>query len=954
MCDIPKNNFSILSFNINSVPLHFEQFSEQCLTGIAHKFDVIALCETKLTDDIQHLYNVPNYNVVNANLSRHSGGLALYVHTSHRYIVRHDLNIKYDSIETLFIEIITNQDNGSNRVVGVIYRRPNTDIKQFLEKYNNILSLISDEGKKCYLAGDYNINLLKYKNDNTVTEFISTCYTKLFFNSIDKPTRVTHATATLIDHIWSNDYNEHISSGIIYNKITDHFPIFAIYNSEECHTSNTETRDNIVTYRNYGMDNINTFKQCMEDVSWEIVYSSIDPNVAYSNFMMIFTACFDKHFPLITKHINDKDVDKPYITQDIKALKIEKNKLARKYAKKPITFGEEYRNLRNRVTQSIRNAKNNYFKNKLNQCSGNSRKVWKIINMILGRHKHSKLSETFKHNDVELNSPNDIAEHFNDYFIDVGRTLAENINDCNQHFTNYLLQSQDESFSLPPITHDELINVIEQLRDSSPGHDGIPMKILRAIVPVISPVVLHICNTSFSAGVFPDDLKIAKVIPIYKDGDKMLFKNHRPISILPAMSKILEKIMCNRMVEFCTTHNIITEAQYGFRKGRSTESALTKFKNDILAAFDDQDFTIGIFLDLSKAFDTVNHEILLEKLKRYGFRNNALKWLESYLLNRKQYVHYKDRKSRQRLISYGVPQGSILGPLLFILYINDIINSSGLFKFILFADDSTLYASHGDLRHLVHLVNDDLTNINNWVKANKLTLNIEKTKCVIFHRNKKKPTPHEPVKLGNIALKEEQSIRFLGVIVDKHMSWKPHIQNLICKISKQCGILYLTRDKFNTTQLKQLYYSLVYPYVSYCHTVWGAAGKTMLNSLEVSLKKVIRTISYKAKNDHTNELFKQLGLLKLDDINTYCSAIFVYKSLNNHSNVGLFAYNDNERYILRNAKELKIPLMTTKQSQTSINYQGVKVWNDLPEDIQNKLTIPSFKISLKFHLLSHY
>lgn len=670
--------------------------------------------------------------------------------------------------------------------------------------------------------------------------------------------------------------------------------------------------------------------------------------------MTIFLALFNKYFPLIIKHLRADHYNKPYITPEIKQMIREKNILARRCAEKPITFGGEYRRVRNQVTQTIRNAKGNYYKRKLEEGAGNSKKVWKVINSVLGKHKNKQLNDNFIHNNNEINDPQIIADQFNSYFINVGKNLAENIEDSNISFNSYLHNRQESTFTMSPITSDELISTVNNLRDSSPGCDGVPMNILRSVVPLLSPVLLHLCNKSFSTGVFPDQLKIAKVLPIHKSGDKRLFNNHRPISVLPAISKILEKLMYNRISEFCTTNNIISQAQYGFRQGRSTETALTKFKNDVLKAFDNRSYTISLFLDMSKAFDTVDHQILLEKLKHYGIRDTAYHWFKSYLDNRKQYVEYGGTNSTTQTVSFGVPQGSILGPLLFILYVNDITSSSRLFDAILFADDTTLYASHSNLDTLIEMVNNELNNVHGWITANKLTLNINKTKYLIHQRNKNVPRNTDPINIGNTIVTEEENTTFLGVVVDRQLTWNSHIQSVSSKISKQCGILYLTRNCFNKNALKQLYYSLVYPFLSYCHTVWGSAGKTKLKRIELAQKKSIRTISFKSKYDHTNELFKSLYLLKWEDINNFCSAIFVYKSIHNYNGMPLFNFRLNERYNLRNSNDLEIPRMITKQSQTSINYHGVKVWNSLPHYIQNKPSLSSFKISLKSYLFSKY
>ena len=508
--------------------------------------------------------------------------------------------------------------------------------------------------------------------------------------------------------------------------------------------------------------------------------------------------------------------------------------------------------------------------------------------------------------------------------------------------------------SLPPITAEELVNTVDQLRDSSPGHDGIPIMIIRKVLTCILPVLLHLCNTSFSTGVFPDQLKIAKVVPIYKAGDKTLYSNHRPISILPAISKLLEKIMYKRVIQFCTNNNIITKDQYGFQSGKSTETALTSYSRDILSAFDDQLYTISVFLDLSKAFDTVDHNILLKKLDHYGMRDNVYKWFQSYLSDRQQFVVYKKSKSDKQIISFGMPQGGTMGPLLFILYVNDLVNSNRLFNSILFADDTTLYASHSNLNTLVHLVNTELNNVHSWMIANKLTLNIDKTKYIIHHRKKKRPPDIDAIKIGNVNITEVENIKFLGVIVDKELKWNSHILNIKNKISKQCGILYLVRNCFSRDVLKQLYYTLIYPYLTYCHTVWATAGITKINKVELVQKRVIRTITYKRKFDHTHPLFKSLRLLKWEDVNVYFTAVFVYKTINNLNSLQLFNFRLNERYNLRYSNDLVIPALASAQSQKSVAYHGVTIWNALPVHIRERPSLSTFKIALKCHLLSKY
>ena len=374
----------------------------------------------------------------------------------------------------------------------------------------------------------------------------------------------------------------------------------------------------------------------------------------------------------------------------------------------------------------------------------------------------------------------------------------------------------------------------------------------------------------------------------------------------------------------------------------------------MLNAFDDGQFTLGLFLDLSKAFDTVDHQILLTKLHQYGVRGTPLKWFENYLQNRQQFVQLNNESSSLKPIVCGVPQGSILGPLLFLIYINDLPRVVPGFKTILFADDSTFICSHKDIVTLINMVNQHLQHITNWLTANKLTLNISKTHYMIFHRHKKFTYPLPPLTLNNIILHEVPTTKFLGVTIHKHLYWHKHIQDITNKISKQCGILYLIRDSLNAKSLNLIYYSLIYSNLLYCQTVWGAASLEALNPLIVAQKRVIRTMARLRKRDHTNDTFHNLRILKVIDVNRVACASFVYKCLHGLiENVCNFTHINTE-YNIRNNTELRLPLMRTTQSQTNIRHHGPKIYNEIPAQIKNKPTVSSFKRSLKKYLIDSY
>ena len=328
----------------------------------------------------------------------------------------------------------------------------------------------------------------------------------------------------------------------------------------------------------------------------------------------------------------------------------------------------------------------------------------------------------------------------------------------------------------------------------------------------------YIINLSFNTGIFPMELKKAIVLPTHKDGDIRMIENYRPIYVLPFFSKIFERLMYDRILTFLNKHNILYKYQFGFKKSHSTYMALTVLIDKILNALDQGKCVVGLFLDFSKAFDTVNHAILLNKLKHYGIRGTALHWLTSYISNRYQYVVYNVRSS-EKLITCGVPQGSILGPLLFLLYVNDLPSVSTKLFTLLFADDTNLFIEDMDTTHINQILTEEIGKILIWLKANKLSLNVDKTNFIVFSRRRTINDVY--IKIEGKNIERVTKVKFLGVIIDSKLTWKEHINYISNKISKYIGIIYKTKKVLTKSALIGLYYSFVYPYLTYCNILWG-------------------------------------------------------------------------------------------------------------------------------------
>jgi hypothetical protein len=365
-------------------------------------------------------------------------------------------------------------------------------------------------------------------------------------------------------------------------------------------------------------------------------------------------------------------------------------------------------------------------------------------------------------------------------------------------------------------------------------------------------------------GSVPDAIKIAKVVPIHKGSDKQYFNNYRPISILPSISKIYERVIYKRLYFFLEQNSILYDGQYGFRPKRSTIDAVHDFVSNIHEAFECKKHSLGVFLDLLKAFDTINHNILLTKLSWYGIRGKALDWFRSYLSNRKHYIKYGDTDSDQQKITHGVPQGSILGPLLFLIYVNDLPSCLNYSKPVLFADDTSICHAHQNMNILVSQINSDLNNLNDWFKSNKMSLNISKTHYIIFKAKTTLPT--NTINIGGIPLMNKTSTIFLGMHIDDQLNWHNHILHVQKKLNSSLYALNRAKNLLNTKNLKILYYALIDSHISYGLTLWGGSHQSYVNRVITQQKKAIRNINKLKYNEHTNEHFYTLGILKLKEL----------------------------------------------------------------------------------------
>ena len=537
------------------------------------------------------------------------------------------------------------------------------------------------------------------------------------------------------------------------------------------------------------------------------------------------------------------------------------------------------------VKDNIRAAKREYYFKTFTSQKNDMKKTWKTIDETLNRRKNkSKFPSEFVVNNRSIADQKEIADQFNIFFSNIGSTLSDSIEiaDSTLDFTDYLNNPTEHHFNFNTITESETLSIINKLKNkNSSGKDEISNKLLKSIKDEIAKPLTIIINQSLKTGVFPDALKIAKFKPLYKKGDNFCLNNYRPISLLPTISKIFERVMFTQLYSYLNANNLLSEQQYGFRSHHSTELAYVKLVDYITTEMDNIKkikTPTAIFLDLSKAFDTLNFNILLNKLQYYVIDGISLSLIRSYLTDRFQYVQFENSESDLLEIKTGIPQGSILGPLFFSIMINDLVNSSNKFKFLMYADDITIYFNLEDfpIENKELLINNELEKVNKWLKLNKLAVNVDKTKSMLFH--KRRPVTPIQFSMNNRIIDVVQYFNYLGIMLDADMSWKTHVAMVRNKLSRINGILHRLKYIYPQSILITLYKSLFVPHINYGSLLWGHTG----GALDKIQKKAVRTITYSNCIAHSEPLLKELNLLKVKDLFELKNLKFLFKLYHNN------------------------------------------------------------------------
>lgn len=865
---------NILTYNIRSISHNFDQFL-LILNRINIKFDVIVLTECWLQEGtiVGLLDGYTSYR--SRKFINKAGGVVIYVRSSWNAVMDEPSEIRDANCITI--------DIPNKLTVLGIYRSPSfKDTSNFLNSLDTTLQNLTSN--KCLvLAGDINIDIMPEVNSHSQSEYLCLTAEHGLVPAINKPTRLN----SCLDHIFVN--NKVTSEGVVCTTATTDHDL-AMVGLSVSHP-NKKNLSRLVQRVNY-----NAIEEELKAVDWSDVLQSTVASEAANYFTNILSKTIEKHTEII-KVSRSKYNLKPWITPGLLRCMRHRDALhakARKHPSNPI-LQVTYKRYRNFFINLLHKLKHEYERSNLLENTGNPKRLWATINNICHAQKqNSSATELLTTHNTTADSLNSC----NDYFSTVGKNLAnitlQRLGKTEEELASEIPMANVHAqslFMLPTDEH-EVGKIIKRLQvKCAPGLDCIHNKLINQTMYQILPPLTHIINTSLQTGEFPVAWKTAAVCPIHKDGAKNNPANYRPISLLSTLSKLLEKIVNSRLMKFIEQNELLPTNQYGFRKGMSTEDAVGDLTDLVSSILDEGRACVGVFLDLAKAFDTVSIPILLKKLEYFGVRGVALKWFQTYLTHRKQCVKIDGLISSETTTSYGVPQGSILGPSLFLVYLSDIAAVQlGGAELFCYADDTAVIFQEKDWCGAFQAAEKGMTRLGEWLSKNLLTLNTTKTKFVSFHKTRASAPPflqsikvHKCDQIGLNCdcpeIKGTTNITYLGVTLDENLSFQEHINKVTKKIRKSIYIMKILRHSADIKLLRLIYKAICQSVLSYCLSVWGGAQKTIMLVIERAQRAVLKVMLRKPRRYPTANLYDDCQLLSVRKLYLLKATITTHQAL---------------------------------------------------------------------------
>ena len=902
-------------------------------------FNVMCFTETFLDDSVSdgEVY-IPGYRLYRNDRNRNGGGVAIFIDEN---LSPKLIPITNCNVEALSIEILPPKQKPFK--ICVIYRPPNADVQSFYE-IEEYISKLCNGISDVIVLGDFNCNM-----DPSVD-----CYKAKKLNDIavlyqldqliNGYTRIAENSKSIIDLILTNNKEYHSESGIYATTISDHFLIYTIYG--RCNVKNKEQIVSMRKFKNFHpeifVDDLRA--RFIEDDVNEV--NGVDLSVDSLNKAIIDV--LNCHAPIHNKRVRNKTCE--WITPVIVSLMHDRDYYGRKarLSNDPLLW-DMYKKLRNQVTNEIKKSKSNYVCTSIMENKSN---IWVTLNKVLPR-KNKSLPSSFIIDDSLVEDDLIIANEFNKYFTSIASSIMPpgdiELGQSNECHTNRPM------FSLPFVTVQFVLDTIDKMSvNVATGLDGVSCKIVKLSKLVIAPTIAGIINKSFTLGTVPETWKEARVTPIHKAGDMTCVGNYRPISVLPILSKIMERVVHEHLYLFLLNNNVLCQNQSGFRPKHSCATALLNIVDKWLRNMDEGRVNGVLLVDLSKAFDTVNHEILLHKLHEIGCNDLAVKWFRSYLCNRTQKVSYKCHLSESMGINVGVPQGSILGPLLFSIFINDLPSEIANAQVEMYADDTTIHTAATDIDVITSRLTEAAHQLTTWLKRNRLVLNVKKTKLLLIGSSRKlnelKESPRVTVYDQEIECVD--SAKILGVVIDSNLNFHKHVDSIFKTASSKLYVIRRLKPFVPLSELSILFNALVMPHLLYCSSVWCHRNKANVDKLFKVQKRAARLITNSAWDTDSSHLLNYLKWTPLPQRYVMNDLIMLFKCKHNlvpeYLCNGINVFQSNNGYSTRQSENgtMILPVCKTEMYRKSFFFMAPKLWNNLDNEIKKLTSLRSFKRNL--------